>query len=130
MGDAGALFLGFLLAVLGLQLRFPDNVNFVTWMVPVLIMGVPIFDMSLVVWSRIRRGVSPNTAGKDHISHRLVDVGFSQREAVLILYLFSGAFGMIGLFVTRATVVEGYAIAGAILLLALLLIWRLNKRTA
>jgi len=127
MGDAGALFLGFLLAVLGLQLRFPDNVNFVTWMVPVFIMAVPIFDMTLVVWSRLRRGLSPNTAGKDHISHRLVDLGFSQREAVMILYLLTGATGMIALFITRATVLEGYAIAGAVSLLALGLILRLER---
>jgi UDP-GlcNAc:undecaprenyl-phosphate/decaprenyl-phosphate GlcNAc-1-phosphate transferase len=51
-------------------------------MVPVFIMGLPIFDMTLVVISRLRRGVSPNTPGKDHISHRLVEMGFSQREAV------------------------------------------------
>lgn len=59
MGDTGSLFLGFLLAILGIQLRFPDNSNFVTWMVPVLILGVPIFDMTLVIFSRLRRGVSP-----------------------------------------------------------------------
>jgi UDP-GlcNAc:undecaprenyl-phosphate GlcNAc-1-phosphate transferase len=127
MGDAGALFLGFLLAVLGLQLRFPDNVNFITWMVPVFIMGVPIFDMCLVVYSRMRRGVSPNTAGKDHLSHRLVDAGFSQREAVLILYLFTGAAGMVGLFITRASVAEGLAIGSFFALLAIYLIWRLGQ---
>jgi phosphoribosylamine--glycine ligase len=49
MGDAGALFLGFLLALLGLQLRFPANSSFVTWMVPVFILALPIFDTTLVV---------------------------------------------------------------------------------
>lgn len=128
MGDAGALFLGFLLAVLGLQLRFPENSNFVTWMVPVFIMAVPIFDMALVVYSRLRRRVSPNTAGKDHLSHRLVDMGYSQREAVLILYLAAGASGMIALFLTRATVVEGYTIGAAAALLAAYTIWWLDRR--
>ena len=90
MGDVGSLFLGFLLAVMGIQLRFPENSNFVTWMVPVFLLGLPIFDMTLVVVSRLRRGLSPNTAGRDHTSHRLVRLGFSSREAVLILYLFSG----------------------------------------
>ncbi|MEM7117719.1 MAG: MraY family glycosyltransferase [Chloroflexota bacterium] len=112
MGDAGALFLGFLLAVLALQLRFPENSNFVTWMVPLFVLGLPLFDMSLVVFSRIRRGVSPGTAGKDHISHRLVKLGFTQREAVLILYLVAGAFGMASIFITRATPLEGYTIGG------------------
>ncbi len=127
MGDAGSLFLGFVLALLGLQLRFPENVTFVTWMVPVFILGVPIFDMTLVVFSRIRRGVSPNTPGKDHSSHRLVALGFSQREAVLILYLACGALGMIGVFITQATVLEGYVIGGAVTAVAVYLILWLDK---
>ncbi|RMG93277.1 MAG: undecaprenyl/decaprenyl-phosphate alpha-N-acetylglucosaminyl 1-phosphate transferase [Chloroflexi bacterium] len=127
MGDAGALFLGFLLAVLGLRLRFPENVNFVTWMVPVFILGLPIFDTTLVVISRLRRGLSPLTAGKDHISHRLVAMGFSQREAVLILYLVAGMFGMAGLFITEASVVEGYTIGGTAVLVAAFAIWRLER---
>lgn len=108
MGDVGTMFLGFLLAVLGMQLRFPDNSNFVTWMVPVFLLGLPIFDMTLVTVSRIRRRISPATAGKDHLSHRLVRLGFGAREAVLALYLLAGVFGMAALYVTQATVVEGY----------------------
>ena len=128
MGDAGALFLGFLLAVLGIQLRFPENSNFVTWMVPLFLFGVPIFDMALVMFSRLRRGVSPNTAGKDHTSHRLVRLGFSQREAVLILYLFAGILGMIAIFITQAAVFEGYFIGGVVALLAAYAIWWLDTR--
>lgn len=128
MGDVGALFLGFLLAILGVQLRFPDNANIVTWMAPVMILGLPIFDMTLVVFSRLRRGLSPNTAGKDHTSHRLVELGFTQREAVLILYLVSGAFGMVGVFLTQATVLEGYLIGGVVAVLALYAIWWLERQ--
>src|SRR5690606_30123916 len=104
MGDAGAYFLGFWLAVLGIQLRFPQNVNFVSWMVPVMVLWIPIFDTSLVVISRLRRGVHPFTAGKDHLSHRLVEVGLGQREAVLVIYLLAGICGMVALFITEATV--------------------------
>src|SRR5690606_37843949 len=128
MGDAGAYFLGFWLAVLGIQLRFPQNSNFVTWMVPVLIMGLPIFDTTLVVISRMRRGLHPFTAGKDHTSHRLVQMGYSQREAVLILYLICGIFGMAALFVTQADIVEGYFIGGVVALTCAYAIWRLDKR--
>ncbi len=129
MGDAGSLFLGFLLAVLCIQLRFPENVNFVTWMVPVFIMGLPIFDTTLVVISRLRRGVNPlTTAGKDHVSHRIVRRGFGEREAVLVLYLVGGAFGMAALFITGATVEEGYALGGAAAVLGLIAIWRLERR--
>ncbi len=127
MGDAGSLFLGFLLALLGLQLRFPDNVSFVTWMVPVFILAVPIFDMTLVVVSRLRRGLSPNTPGKDHTSHRLTQMGYTQREAVLIIYLITGATGMVAIFITQATIPEGYMIFGIALALAAVAIWRLEK---
>ncbi|MBK9054926.1 MAG: undecaprenyl/decaprenyl-phosphate alpha-N-acetylglucosaminyl 1-phosphate transferase [Chloroflexi bacterium] len=127
MGDVGALFLGFLLAILGIQLRFPDNSNAVTWMVPVLIMGLPIFDTSLVVFSRLRRGISPLTAGKDHTSHRLVDRGFSQREAVLTLYLMTGVFGMTAIFVTQANLGEGYFVGGAVAAAAAYVLWRLDR---
>ncbi len=128
MGDAGSMFLGFLLALLCLQLRFPDNVNFVTWMVPVFIMGVPIFDMTLVVISRIRRGVNPlTTPGKDHLSHRFVFRGFSQRESVLVLYLLGGVSGMAALFITSADIIEGYIMGSALLVLSILAIWRLER---
>lgn len=128
MGDVGALFLGFVLALLGLQLRFPANSSFVTWMVPVFILSIPIFDTTLVVFSRLRRGVSPNTPGKDHLSHRLVQRGFGQREAVLLIYLLTGAGGMVAVFITEATVLEGYLIFGALLLVGAAAIWRLDNR--
>ncbi len=127
MGDAGAYFLGFWLAVLGIQLRFPGNVNFVTWMVPVFVLGLPIFDTTLVTISRLRRGVHPFTAGRDHLSHRLVQRGFSQREAVLILYLLAGACGMVALFITEASVAEGYLLGGLTALLAAAAIWKLDS---
>lgn len=127
MGDAGSLFLGFLLALLGLQLRFPASSSFVTWMVPVFVLALPIFDTVLVVISRLRRGVSPNTAGKDHLSHRLVKRGFSQREAVLLLYLFTGAGGIVGVFITEATIAEGYLIFATVVLLGFIAIWKLDN---
>jgi UDP-GlcNAc:undecaprenyl-phosphate GlcNAc-1-phosphate transferase len=127
MGDAGAYFLGFWLAVLGIQLRFPQNVSFVTWMVPVLVLGLPIFDTALVTISRLRRGVHPFTGGQDHLSHRLVQRGFSQREAVLLLYLIAGAFGMVALFVTEADVAEGYFVGAMVALLCAAAIWRLLR---
>lgn len=127
MGDAGSLFLGFTLAVLAMQLRFPENSNFVTWMVPVILLGLPIFDMVLVVLSRLRRGESPNTPGHDHVSHRLCNQGYSQRETVLILYLIAGIFGMVAVFITQATIIEGYFIGLVTAVLALIAILRLDR---
>jgi UDP-GlcNAc:undecaprenyl-phosphate/decaprenyl-phosphate GlcNAc-1-phosphate transferase len=97
MGDAGSLFLGFMLAAVGLKLRFPGQPDAITWMIPVLVLGIPVLDMTLVTISRLRRGVNPwTTAGQDHLSHRLAALGMSHRRAVLIIYalcIFSGALG-------------------------------------
>jgi UDP-GlcNAc:undecaprenyl-phosphate/decaprenyl-phosphate GlcNAc-1-phosphate transferase len=127
MGDVGSLFMGFLLAVMGIQLRFPANSNFVTWMVPLFLFGLPIFDMVLVVLSRLRRGLNPATAGRDHTSHRLVRLGYSTRETVLILYLFSGILGMMALYITQASIVEGYVVGGTVAILAVVAIVWLEK---
>ncbi len=128
MGDSGALFLGFLLAAIGIKLRFPDNVTFVTWMVPVLVLGLPIFDTSLVIVSRLRRRRNPlTTPGLDHVSHRLVAAGLTQREAVLTLYVVSFCLGLLAVFVTRATVLEGYIVGGLVVAAALFALWRLER---
>jgi UDP-GlcNAc:undecaprenyl-phosphate GlcNAc-1-phosphate transferase len=129
MGDAGALFLGFMLAAVGIKLRFPENVDIVTWMVPVLILGVPIFDTALVVVSRLLRGLNPlTTPGKDHTSHRLVSMGFTQREAVMILYLAGGALGLLAIFVTQATILEGYVVGGVVLWAGIMALVVLERR--
>jgi len=128
MGDTGSLFLGFMLAAAGIKLRFPDNVHFVTWMIPVIVLGLPIFDTTLVVISRLRRGVNPlTTPGKDHVSHRLVSMGFTQREAVLILYLVCCILGVVAMYLTQATVIEGYVVGGATVLAGLYFLWRLEQ---
>jgi len=128
MGDTGSLFIGFILAALGIKLRFPDNVAFVTWMIPVVVLGLPIFDTVLVVISRLRRGLNPLTSpGKDHVSHRLVAMGATQREAVLVLYLVCCALGVVAMFLTQASVIEGYFIGGLLVLVALYALWRLEQ---
>ena len=127
MGDTGSLFLGFLLAAVGIKLRFPANVPAVTWMIPVLVLGVPILDTTLVIISRLRRGVNPfTTAGKDHLSHRLVRMGNTRKESVLLLYLLGCAFGMLAIFISQATIFEGFVLAIAIVVAGLLLIWWLE----
>lgn len=128
MGDSGSLFIGFMLAALGIKLRFPDNVAFVTWMIPVVVLGLPIFDTALVIISRLRRGLNPLTSpGKDHVSHRLVLMGASQREAVLILYLVCCALGVIAMFLTQASIMEGYFIGALLVIVAGYALWRLEQ---
>ncbi len=126
MGDAGALFLGFVLAALGIKLRFPNNVNFVTWMVPVLVLGVPLFDTTMVFISRFRRGVSPLQGGVDHLSHRLARLGLGKLGATLTLDLMGGALGMVAVFVMQANIVESYAIGVLVLAVAGYLLWKIE----
>jgi UDP-GlcNAc:undecaprenyl-phosphate GlcNAc-1-phosphate transferase len=128
MGDAGSLFLGFILAAVGIKLRFPEGVQIVTWMVPVLILGLPLFDTALVIVSRLRRGLNPlTTPGKDHVSHRLVALGYTRREAVLICYLICAGLGVVALFVTQASIVEGYIVGGIMALVGVAALWRMEQ---
>lgn len=128
MGDAGALFLGFILAAVAIKLRFPEGVQIVTWMVPVLILGLPLFDTALVIVSRLRRGYNPlTTPGKDHVSHRLVALGYTRREAVLICYLICAGLGIIALFITQASIPEGYIVGGIMVLVGLAALARLER---
>ncbi|OQA42243.1 MAG: putative undecaprenyl-phosphate N-acetylglucosaminyl 1-phosphate transferase [Chloroflexi bacterium ADurb.Bin325] len=128
MGDTGSLFLGFTLAAVGIKLRFPANSAFVTWMVPPLVLAVPIFDTSLVIISRLRRGLNPlTTPGRDHLSHRLARLTGSRREAVLLCYLFAFIAGVVATFVTQASMPEGYAVGVVMLAAGAYGIWRMEK---
>jgi len=121
MGDGGAMFLGFLMATLGLKIR-PDGAPFPAgWLVPVLILGVPIFDTTMVSISRARRGLLPFTSpGKDHTAHRLSNLGLGHRGAVLALYLLAVIFGTIAVFIPRFSTGASYAIVGALFLCGLI----------
>lgn len=92
MGDAGALFLGVLMATLTIRLKPDTQSNLGSFSVPVLLLAVPILDTSVSVISRLRRKVSPFHGGKDHLSHRLIRSGFSRKNAAISLWLLSGFF--------------------------------------
>jgi len=121
MGDGGAMFLGFLMATLGLKIR-PEGAQFpASWVVPVLILGVPVFDTTLVSISRARRGLLPFTSpGKDHTAHRLSNLGLGQRGAVLVLYILAGAFGSLALLVSRISSASAYALVAALVIFGLI----------
>jgi UDP-GlcNAc:undecaprenyl-phosphate GlcNAc-1-phosphate transferase len=127
MGDAGSLFLGFMLAAVAIKLRFPSNSITVTWMIPVLVLGLPLFDTLLVFVSRLRRGKNPlTTPGKDHVSHRLASLLSSRREAVLVCYLIGCGFGLAAIFVSQASWIEALFVAISLALLGLYGLWRLE----
>lgn len=88
MGDCGALFLGFMLGGSALLSDWGRSRELVSvLMTPVFIMLVPIFDTTLVTITRMLRGQPVSQGGRDHVSHRLVSIGLSERRAVLLLYL-------------------------------------------
>jgi len=98
MGDGGAMFLGFLMATLGLKLRLTESNVLSAWVVAVLVLGATIFDTALVTISRSRRGLLPfATPGKDHAAHRLANLGLGQRGAVLAMYILGAASGSLAL---------------------------------
>ena len=101
MGDGGAMFLGFLMATLGLKLRLAESNVLSAWVVPILVLGATIFDTTLVTISRSRRGLLPfATPGKDHAAHRLANLGLGQRGAVLAMYILGAASGSLALLVS------------------------------
>jgi UDP-GlcNAc:undecaprenyl-phosphate GlcNAc-1-phosphate transferase len=96
MGDCGSLFLGFTLSLITIIGTWRTATNLMlTLMVPLAIMIIPIFDMALVTFTRTGQGRAIFQGGKDHSSHRLVFLGFSEKKAVLILMAISALFGLI-----------------------------------
>jgi UDP-GlcNAc:undecaprenyl-phosphate/decaprenyl-phosphate GlcNAc-1-phosphate transferase len=114
MGDAGSLFLGFMLAIIGLKLRFASPPE-VTFLVPILVLGIPIFDTILVVTTRLLNHLSPFAGGRDHTSHRLVFVGIPVPAAVSLIYAGAIALGWLALVMSRLDVVTAYILAGFVL---------------
>jgi UDP-GlcNAc:undecaprenyl-phosphate GlcNAc-1-phosphate transferase len=100
MGDAGALFLGVLLATLTIRLNPETNSNIASFSIPVLLLAVPILDTSVAVISRLRRKISPFQGGKDHLSHRLIRNGLSRKKSALILWLLSAFFALLAVLIS------------------------------
>ena len=106
MGDAGSMFVGFILAsvaVLGVYTRVTE-VPRLAVMTPILVLAVPIFDTASVVWIRWRRGSPIFLGDKNHFSHRLVSFGMSQPRAVLFIYLIASLMGLLAILVSTMRV--------------------------
>jgi UDP-GlcNAc:undecaprenyl-phosphate GlcNAc-1-phosphate transferase len=117
MGDAGALFLGVLLATLTLRFN-PNPIDRLSSLaIPVLLLAIPILDTSVAVTSRLRRGISPFQGGQDHLSHRLMRSKFSKRQSILILWLLSSFFAMFAVAISSASFeLEGRLTVGSVML--------------
>jgi len=118
MGDAGALFLGMLLATL--LVRFdPNPINlYAGFAIPIMIMAIPILDTSVAVISRIQRKKSPFEGGQDHLSHRLIRRNLGRKKTALFLWFLTAVFVVLAIILSNSP----YRLEGAVLVTASL-IW-------
>jgi len=100
MGDAGALFLGVLLATLAIRLNPDTQTLFASFATPILLLAIPILDTCVAVFSRLRRGISPFQGGKDHLSHRLIRLGISRKLTAISLWILSIVFGLFAVIIS------------------------------
>ena len=99
MGDTGATFLGFILATMSIEGLF-KYYAVISFVVPFLILGLPIFDTAFAFIRRIAHGQSPMHADRSHIHHRLIDMGLNQKQAVATLYVISAILGLSAVVLT------------------------------
>ena len=131
LGDLGAQFLGFVLAALAIAYNPHGLPQPSSWFVPILLLGVPIFDTSLVVISRLRRGKVIYEAGLDHTYHRLVRLGVPPARAVFTLHLAAIVLGCLAFLALPLPPLWANAVFGLALLAGLFaLIWLDKKAPA
>jgi UDP-GlcNAc:undecaprenyl-phosphate GlcNAc-1-phosphate transferase len=127
MGDAGALFLGVIISVATIRLNPGITPTWKSLTIPVILLAVPLLDTCVAVFSRLARGLSPLTGGKDHLSHRLVRAGLSRRVAAVGLWSVSGVCAVVAVLVYQYPDSLGSLLItafGALWLFALLLFLR------
>jgi len=104
MGDAGALFLGLLIAILTVRFKPSTDNSVSSFAIPILLLAIPILDTTVAVFSRLRRKVSPFQGGKDHLSHRLVRYGLSRKVAAITLWLLSALYGLFAVLISMQSI--------------------------
>ena len=112
MGDAGALFLGIIVAVLTIRLDPEISPRSKSLAIPFLLMALPVLDTTVAVVSRIRRGVSPFEGGRDHLSHRLIRLGFARDDAAITLWFTAAYFCLLALGIYMWPARFGYQLMG------------------
>jgi UDP-GlcNAc:undecaprenyl-phosphate GlcNAc-1-phosphate transferase len=129
MGDTGATFLGYVLAcvsILGL-FKFYTIISFA---VPFLVLGLPIFDTVMAVVRRLSSGHSPIAPDRSHVHHRLIDMGFSQKQSVAILYTLSAILGLAAVLLTTSGEIKAMYFLLAVIVAVLVgaRLFRMNRR--
>ena len=114
MGDTGSTFLGFMLATVSILGLFKAY-TVISFIVPFLLLGLPIFDICFSVIRRIASGHNPMEADRGHFHHRLIDMGFSQKQSVAIAYVLTGILGLAAVLLTVSGAMRTLIMLGAIL---------------
>jgi UDP-GlcNAc:undecaprenyl-phosphate GlcNAc-1-phosphate transferase len=130
LGDSGSLTLGFALAAIGIaytpaQAGLPQGVS---WFIPILVLGVPIFDMALVVVSRLRKRSPIYLASTDHVYHRFVRLGFKPNRAVAAMQIAAIILSLVAYITLTTNVLIANLIFAGIVLLALFALLYLETR--
>ena len=102
MGDSGSMFLGFMLAGISVVGAVKSAAT-IALIVPILALGLPILDTTFAIVRRYRGGVPIFKPDKGHLHHRLLDLGFSQRQAVLLMYVISALLGLAAVALTEVS---------------------------
>jgi UDP-GlcNAc:undecaprenyl-phosphate GlcNAc-1-phosphate transferase len=131
MGDAGALFLGVLLATLTVRLNPETKTQVGSYLTPIFLLAIPILDTTVAVLSRLKRHISPFQGGQDHLSHRLIRAGLSRRKAAVSLWSLSAIFAAVAILISRVNeTTEIFLIAGSGLIWILLFVVFLKSKDA
>lgn len=101
MGDTGSTFLGFILATVSIEGLF-KSYAIISFAVPFLMLGLPIFDTCFAILRRVSHGQSPMAPDRGHIHHRLIDMGLNQKQAVATLYVISAILGLSAVVLTTS----------------------------
>ena len=117
MGDTGALLLGYILATVSIIGLFKFYAV-VSLAVPLLALAIPLFDTSFAFLRRLLKGQNPMNADRGHLHHRLLDIGLSQKQAVLIMYALSGLLGFIAVIITATEEIRAIILVVPIFLAA------------
>ena len=113
MGDTGATFLGYILATLSVTGLF-KMYAIISFAVPFLVLGVPIFDICFAFLRRIAKGQNPMKADRGHVHHRLIDMGFSQKQSVAIAYMLTAILGLAAVLLTTSGELKALILIGAV----------------
>lgn len=107
MGNAGSLFIGFILAAISLSISYAPLGREVALITPLIILGLPIYDTGFVVLMRLMKGKSPVLKSNDHFALRLLALGYSKKEVLILMYSFASFFAICAISLSRLSNLAG-----------------------